>query len=77
MLPRSDAAAADDVIERTLAAACLAVTAGGATLEEALVVHLAVLAERWPLTYALVVERIAETESQLSFYLPTGGCRDD
>jgi len=75
-LTANEAAAADDIVDRTVAAACLQVTLEGGAIDDALVGHFAYLREGWPATYGLVVLRLHEIDSTLLAYTTDGGCDD-
>jgi hypothetical protein len=76
VLAASLAAQADDIVERTLAAACLAVTCDGETLDAALAGHFAYLREAFPEVHALVVARLCETQSTMLIHALEGGAHD-
>lgn len=64
MLTTEQAAAADDAIDRILAAAARQVTADGVALDVALVNHFSAVCARWPYVHALVVTRLREAGDQ-------------
>lgn len=71
-----EAARADDILERTIAAACLQVTVDGGSLDDALARHFAYLLLGWPKVHALVAARLSETNNPILNLMMGGGCDD-
>lgn len=71
-LAADDAAYADDILDRTILAACSQASATGASFDEAMLAHLRYLRQSWPSTYAVVVARLHETNSDLVVYAEDG-----
>jgi len=76
VLAAHEAAQADDILSRTLAAACLQVTCDGGTLDGALAGHFAYLREEFPAVHSLVVARLCETQSTMLIHALEGGAHD-
>jgi len=60
MLTTEQAAAADDALDRILAASARQVSAEGIALDAALANHFSAVCAQWPYVHALVVTRLRE-----------------